>query len=82
MRISIKIIVGLLNCLFFASEVTSQVLDSASVDPMVDNEIEILGKNNNEKRYLLAQNAQQNIKTNFSLERLSRKLRDLFKNAN
>ena len=36
---------------------------------------------NDEKRYLLAKNAQDNIHTNFSLEILSRKLRDLFDNA-
>ena len=35
----------------------------------------------NEKRYLLAKNAQDNINANFSLEKLSRKLRDLFENA-
>ena len=34
-----------------------------------------------EKRHLLAKNAQENINTNFSLEKLSRKLKDLFKNA-
>ena len=36
---------------------------------------------NDEKRYLLAKNAQDNIHTNFSLEILSRRLRDLFENA-
>jgi len=34
-----------------------------------------------EKRHLLAKNAQENINTNFSLEKLSRKLKDLFENA-
>ena len=36
---------------------------------------------NDEKRLLLAQNAHDNINTNFSLERLSRKLKDLFEYA-
>ena len=35
MRIDIKIIVGLLGCLFFASKATSQVSDTVSVDPVV-----------------------------------------------
>ena len=54
-------------------------VDFSSPD-QIKNSIQAIS--NDEKRYLLAQNAQKNIKTNFSLERLSRKLRDLFKNAN
>ena len=54
-------------------------IDFSSPD-QIKNSIQAIS--NDEKRYLLAQNAQKNIKTNFSLERLSRKLRDLFKNAN
>ena len=54
-------------------------IDFSSPD-QIKNSIQAIS--NDEKRHLLAQNAQKNIKTNFSLERLSRKLRDLFKNAN
>ena len=53
-------------------------IDFSSPD-QIKNAIQAIS--NDEKRYLLAQNAQENIKTNFSLERLSRKLRDLFENA-
>ena len=45
----------------------------------IKNSIEAIS--NDEKRYLLAQNAQKNIKSNFSLERLSRELGNLFKYA-
>ena len=53
-------------------------IDFSSPD-QIKNAIQAIS--NDEKRYLLAQNAQENIKRNFSLERLSRKLRDLFENA-
>ena len=52
-------------------------IDFSSPD-QIKNAIQAIS--NDEKRYLLAQNAQENIKRNFSLERLSRKLRDLFEN--
>ena len=50
-------------------------VDFSSPDD-IKNAIQALS--NNEKRLLLAQNAHDNINTNFSLERLSRKLKDLF----
>ena len=53
-------------------------IDFASPD-QIKNAIQVIC--NDEKRYLLAKNAQDNIHTNFSLEILSRKLRDLFENA-
>ena len=53
-------------------------VDFSSPDE-IKNAIQALS--NDEKRLLLAQNAHDNINTNFSLERLSRKLKDLFEYA-
>ena len=53
-------------------------IDFSSPD-QIKNAIQVIC--NDEKRYSLAKNAQDNIYTNFSLEILSRKLRDLFENA-
>ena len=53
-------------------------VDFSSPDE-IKNAIQALS--NDEKRLLLAQNARDNINTNFSLERLSRKLKDLFEYA-
>ena len=53
-------------------------VDFSSPD-QIKNAIQVIW--NDEKRNLLAKNAQDNIQINFSLEKLSRKLRDLFENA-